>query len=90
MKLKAKDFKKNNYFVLYPYEYLCNSYCEDEILCYYDNWEELHKKFFKVGRISDLIYEYNKHKTNIIVIEVNNRKYKLATFTDNDEDREEK
>lgn len=88
MKLKTKQFKKDNYFVLYPYEYLCNSYCKDEILCYYDNWEELHNRFLKNYRVYDLVHEYNKHKTNIINIVVNNRKYILATFTDFDEEIE--
>lgn len=88
MKLKTKQFKKDNYFVLYPYEYLYNSNCEDEILCYYDNWEELHKKFLKNYKAHKLVYEYNRQKTNIIVIVVNNVKYKLATFTDFDEEKD--
>lgn len=89
MKLKTKEFRKNNYFVLYEWdEYLCNSDCKDKIICYYDNWEELHKKILKRWRIRDLVYEFNKRETNIIVIVVNNRKYKLATFTDFDEEIE--
>ena len=84
MKLKTKEFKKNNYFVLYEYEYLCNLNHEDEIVCYFDNWEELHKKCLKNYRVRDLVYQYNKNNTNIITIIINNRKYKLATFNDTD------
>ena len=85
MKLKTKDFRKNNYFVLYEYdEYLCNSYCKDQIICYFDNWEELHNKYLKNYRLSDLVNKFNKENSNIITIIVNNRKYKLATFSDDE------
>lgn len=89
MKLKTKDFRKNNYFVLYTSNYYCNLYGEDQIICYIDNWEELHNKYLKNYRLSDLVNKFNNvYKSNIIDIEINNRKYKLATFTDFDEEIE--
>ncbi len=86
MKFKSKKFKEENYFVLYTSDYY--NYLEDEILCYIDNWKELHNKYLKNYRLSDLVHEYNRHKSNLINIEINNRKYKLATFTDFDEEIE--
>lgn len=89
MKLKTKDFRKNNYFVLYEWdEYLCNSDCKDKIICYYDNWEELHKKCLKGYICKRIVQRFNEENSNIITIVVNNRKYILATFSDFDEELE--
>lgn len=70
MKLKSKDFRKKNYFVLYD--------VNDEVVCYFDNFNELlkHIKY----RLSDLVHEYNRYNTNIITITIDNKKFKLATY----------
>ena len=86
MKFKSKDFRKNNYFVLYTTNHY--NYLEDEILCYIDNWKELHNKYLKNYELRNIVSEYNRNNTNIITIIINNRKYKLATFTDFDEEIE--
>lgn len=70
MKLKSKDFKKKNYFVLYS--------VNDEIVCYFDDFNEL-LKYIKY-RLSDLVHEYNRYNTNVITITIDNKKYKLATY----------
>ena len=80
MKYKTKEFRKNNYFILYKYEYENNLNNEDEIICYIENWDELHKKYLKEYRASNLVCEYNRSKSNIITIIIDNKKYKLATF----------
>lgn len=73
MKYKSKDFKKNNYFVLYD--------INDEIICYIDNWKELHNKYLKNYEIRNLVFEYNRNNTNIINIVIDNKKLRLATFS---------
>ncbi len=70
MKLKSKDFRKNNYFVLYD--------LNDEVVCYFDDFNELSK--YISYRLSDLVHEYNRHNTNIINIIIDNKKLRLATF----------
>lgn len=70
MKYNSKNFRKNNYFVLYDKN--------DELICYFDNFDDLAK--YINYRISDLVHEYNKNKTNIINIIIDNKKYELATF----------
>ena len=92
MKLKTKDFRKNNYFVLYGYKYedseKISLYDEDEIICYYDSWEELHKKCLRNYRCDNLVSKFNVKNSNIITIIINSKMYKLATFTDFDEEIE--
>lgn len=80
MKYKAKEFKKNNYFVIYEYRHENSLNDEDEIICYLENYKEL-SKYINYS-LSDLVHEYNRHKTNIINIIIDNKKYKLATFCD--------
>lgn len=80
MKYKSKEFEKNNYFVLYEYRHENSLNDEDEIICYIENWEELHNKYLKNYRLSDLVHKYNIYKSDIINIEIDNKKYKLATF----------
>ena len=70
MTYKSKLFRKNNYFVLYD--------MKDNILCYYDNFNDLSKVLNY--RLSDLVYNYNRNKSNIIIVIINDVKYKLATF----------
>lgn len=70
MNYNSKTFKNNNYFILYD--------LKDNILCYYDNFKELSKIINY--RLSDLVHEYNRNKTNIINIIIDKEKYKLATF----------
>lgn len=82
MKYKTKDFKKNNYFVLYEYSYLNDLNNEDEIICYIENWEELKRKYLKNYRASNLVCDFNKHNSNIVTIIIDNKKYLLATFCD--------
>ena len=70
MNFKSKTFKNNNYFVLYD--------LSDNIVCYYDNFKDLSK--ILNYRLCDLVHEYNRNNTNIIVVIIDNLKYKLATF----------
>lgn len=70
MNFKSKTFKQNNYFVLYD--------MEDNIICYFDNFKELYKTLNY--ELRNLVYQFNNKKTNIINIEIENKKYKLATF----------
>lgn len=70
MYYKSKTFKYNNYFVLYD--------LNDNIICYYDNFNDL--SLVINYRLSDLVHEYNRRGTNIIVVIIDNIKYKLATF----------
>ena len=72
MKYKTKDFRKNNHFVLYD--------LNDEIICYLDNWEELHNKYLKNYAIRNLVFEYNRNNTDIITIVIDKQKLRLATF----------
>lgn len=72
MKYNSKDFKKNNHFVLYD--------LNDEIICYLDNWEELHNKYLKNYAIRNLVFEYNRNNTDIITIIIDDKKLRLATF----------
>lgn len=70
MRFNSKDFKKNNFFILYD--------LNDEVVCYFDNFNELLK--YINYRLSDLIHEYNRKQTSVINIIIDNKKYKLATF----------
>ena len=70
MKLNSKEFKKNNYFVLYDFN--------DEVVSYFDIFKELSNHLKQ--RLYDLVYEYNRNNTNIITIIIDNKKYKLATY----------
>lgn len=69
MKFKSKDFK-NNSFILYD--------LEDNIICYFDNYNELSKYINYTPR--KLAYEFNFRNTNIINIVIDNQKLRLATF----------
>lgn len=70
MKYNSKHFKKNNYFILYD--------LKDNIICYFDDFEELSK--ILNYQLRNLVYQFNYHNKNIINIEIDNKKYKLATF----------
>ena len=70
MQFNSKSFRINNYFVLYD--------SNDDIICYFNNFDELLK--YINYKLSDLVHEYNRHNTNVISIIINNKKYKLATF----------
>jgi len=70
LKLDSKSLKKNNYFILYD--------LNDEIICLFDSFDELSNHITQ--RLHDLVYEYKRHKSNIITIEIDRKKYKLATF----------
>ena len=73
MNYRSKTFIYNNYFVLYD--------LNDNIICYYDSFVELYKIINY--KLSDLVREYNRNHTNILTVIVDNKKYKLATFEDN-------
>ena len=73
MNYRSKIFIYNNYFVLYD--------LNDNIICYYDSFVELYKIINY--KLSDLVREYNRNHTNILTVIVENKKYKLATFEDN-------
>lgn len=69
MKFSSKK-SVNNYFVLYDKN--------DEIVCYFDNFNELLKYInYKYKR---LIQEFNNNNSNIINIIIENKKYQLAIF----------
>lgn len=70
MNYNSKTFGKENYFILYD--------LNDNIICYYDNFSELSS--ILNYRLSDLVHEYNRNKTDNIIVIINNVKYKLATF----------
>lgn len=70
MNYKIKTFREENYFILYD--------LDDNIICYFDNFNELSTVINYSLR--DLIHEYNRAKSNIRIIIINNKKYKLATF----------
>lgn len=80
MRYKSKEFKKNNYFVLYEYRGENSLNDEDEIICYIESFEELKNKYLKEYRLSDLVHKYNQNNSNIINIEIDRKKYRLATF----------
>ena len=66
----SKNFRHNNHFVLYN--------LDDEIVCYFDNFEELSK--YINYRLSNLVCEYNRNMSDVITIIIDNKKYKLLTF----------
>lgn len=66
----SKQLKDINFFVLYD--------LNDEVVCYFDNFQELSNHINQ--RLYDLVYEYKRHKSNVITIIIDNKKYKLATF----------
>lgn len=70
MNFNSKLFRNNNYFVLYD--------LDDNIICFYENFAELSK--ILVYQLRNLVFEYNRNKTNIITVIIDNKKYKLATF----------
>ena len=70
MHLKSKDVRTKNYFVLYD--------VNDEIICLFNDFDELSK--YLNYKLYDLVHEYNRFKSNIINIEIDRKKYKLATF----------
>lgn len=70
MNYKSKTFLKDNYFVLYD--------LNDNIVCYFDNFNEL--STLLNYRLSDLVHQYNRNKTDNIIVIIDNCKYKLATF----------
>lgn len=72
MKYRTKDFKQDNYFILYT--------LDDYIVSYYDNFKEL-SKILKY-KAHDLVHEFNRYSTDRIIVVVNNAKYKLVTFVD--------
>jgi len=70
MRYSSKGLKNNNYFVLYN--------AEDEIICYFDNFDELSKHINYSSR--KLAWEFNNRNTDIININIDNKRLKLATF----------
>ena len=70
MKYCSKQFKHENYFVLYD--------LNDNIIAYFDNFVELSKIFNY--RLCDLVFQFNKIGKNIVIVVIDNKKYKLVTF----------
>ena len=70
MHFTSKNLKTINYFVLYDEN--------DEIICLFNDFNELSK--YINYKLYDLTHEYNRHKSNIITIEIDRKRYKLATF----------
>lgn len=69
MHFSSKSFI-NNSFVLYDEN--------DEIICYFDNFNELSR--YINYKLYDLVREFNRHKKDLINIEIDRKRYKLATF----------
>jgi len=60
----------DNYFVLYD--------SNEEIVCYFNDFKELSKYInYKYKR---LIQEFNNSNSNIIKVNIDEKKYKLAIF----------
>ena len=72
MKYNSKNFKNDNYFILYD--------LNDEIVCYLENWEELHTKYLNNYALRNLVYQFNHNNTNVIKIIINHKEFKLATY----------
>lgn len=68
-KLHSKDFRKNNYFILYD--------LNDMPVYYFNNFEELSK----ITKYSyrQLVWLFN-HSLGYIFIDIDNKRYKLYTF----------
>lgn len=71
MKYNSKTFKEQNYFILYD--------DNDNVLCYFENFDEL-KKLFNY-RLSDIVYQFNK-SDGFINVDIEKKRYKLYTFCD--------
>lgn len=69
MHFSSKSFI-NNSFVVYG--------DNDEIIFYFDNFNELSRHINY--KLCDLVREFNRHKTDLINIEIDRKRYKLATF----------
>ena len=67
----SKTFRKENYFVLYD--------DNDNIICYFDSVDELLNCV--AYSLKKLVYRFNK-EGNTIGIEINHKRYRLATFVD--------
>lgn len=70
MTYRSKTFKNENFFVLYD--------INDNIVSYFDNFEEL-SKVLKY-ELRNLVYEYNHRNKDIITVIIGKKKFKLATF----------
>ena len=66
----SKQLKNNNYFILYD--------MNDNVICYFDNYNELSKHINYTPR--KLAYEYNSRKKSIITVKIDNKNLRLATF----------
>ena len=69
MRFNSKDFRQNNYFVLYD--------LEDNLICYFDNFEELSK--YTSRPLKKIVFAFNQ-LCDYIRITIDNREYKLYTF----------
>lgn len=70
MHFTSKNLKSINYFVLYDEN--------DSIICLFDSFDELSKHINY--KLYNLTHEFNRHKSNIINIDIDKKRYKLATF----------
>ncbi len=70
MSYTSKDFRNNNFFVLYD--------LNDEVVCYFDDFNELSR--YINFRLCDLVRNYKVSNSNVITIIIDNKKFKLATF----------
>lgn len=67
-RLIGKEFRKNNYFVLYDFD--------DNIICYFDNFEELSKHLNYPCKY--LVHQFNTYGSLINIV-INQKMYKLFT-----------
>lgn len=65
----SKEFRNNNYFILYD--------LSDNCICYFDNFNEL-SKYIDL-RLADLVRSFKKHLEYAPIV-INNALYKLYTF----------
>ena len=73
MVFNSKDFRKNNYFVLYD--------MNDNVVSYYDNVEDLQSSILPNYRCSDIVKKFNSHGNPIKVI-VDKKMFQLYTMYD--------
>ena len=71
MSYTTKDFRKNNYFVLYD--------MNDNLICYFDNYKELAN--YTRRPLKKIAFSFSK-LVDFIYIVIDNQRYKLYTYVD--------
>ena len=71
-KYNSKNFRKEQFFLLYDFD--------DNFICYFDCFDELYRVLKK--KIQNLVQLFNETNDNYICVVISHSKYKLYTFTD--------